>query len=281
VGNDESVAFPIGNTGGSNLDYTVSGEGAGDMTVANAPNGGSVSGFRSTVYSNPATAGNAAQFCADDFTLTQLTTITRVSAEGFTVSGLPLTTASPTLTWSIFADAGGVPAGHPYASSSPATPVWTYTAGVSSSGVTTASGSISLDLVAASQSVRLEPGRYWIVTNTNGTFANRWAHFGTSLGSGGFASITIASNGYGTWVQNNTFAGLAIFVGGIADCGASWLGAATPSGGSVAPAGSESVSIQLLAAALAIGSYRAYLCVSSNDPKYPTKALPFDLTIAP
>ena len=279
AGNNGSTSFNIGNTGGSTLNYTASTSGNGNVDLYNALRGAINSGFRNTIYSDPATAGNNAQFSADDFDLTGATQLTSISTEGFVVSGAAFPGAATSLRWSIYPDAAGVPAGDPQ--SAPGAAVWTYTASPTAAGVSTAGGFISLNLAAAGQNVVLPAGKYWLVVNTAGTFANRWAQFGSATGNGTFMSINVSTTNTGAWAANSAFAGLNMVIRGSVPCGAPWLGTLTPASGSVAPAGAQSTSLTLNSSALAAASYRAYVCVNSNDPARPSVALPVDLTVTP
>ena len=279
-----SVSFTIANTGGSALNYTFTNSGTASGIVTNADNTGIASGFRNTTYTDPATAGSQAQYAADDFVLTESTQITSLFTQGFVVSGAALTTAAVNLTWSIYPDAAGLPAGNPQ--SNPAAAVWTYTSTPAGTGVTVTAGtasSINLNLVAAGQSVTLPPGRYWLVSNTRGTFANRWAQYGSNTASGnsGFASITVATNGTGAWVANPSFAGLSMRVIGNLPCGAAWISGTYATTGTLARGTSRSALTAINTTALAAGSYRANVCVQSNDPLTPSRAIPLSLTVTP
>ena len=279
AGSNGSTSFNIGNTGGSNLNYAIgtNGGGVGTIDLYSALRGAVNSGFRNTVYSDPATAGNNAQFSADDFDLTTTTQITSISTEGFVVSGLAFPGAATSLRWSIYPDAAGVPAGNPQ--SAPGAAVWTYTA--PPTVVNTAGGFISLDLAAASQNVVLPAGKYWLVVNTAGTFANRWAQFGSATGNGTFMSINVSTTNTGAWASNNAFSGLNMVIKGSVTCGAPWIGAITPNSGSVAPSAAQSVSVVLNSSSLAPASYLGYLCMITNDPARPNAALPINLTVTP
>lgn len=274
-----SASFDVRNDGGYPLSWAVDQTGQGLTTVYAADSTGVASGFRNTVYTDPATAGSQAQFAADDFTLTMPTTITSLFAEGFTVSGGAIATVATNLTWSIYPDAGGLPAGNPQTAAGAA--AWTYTATPTATGVTTSGSSgISLDLVAAGQSVTLAPGRYWLVVNTRSTFANRWAQYGSNtVAGGGFASITIATAGTGSWAANNAFPGLAFRVTGTVPCGASWIGGSTPTAGSLSGGASEGITTQLSAVGLAAGSYVGTVCLAANDPVRAKVAEVLNLTV--
>ncbi len=279
TGSNGSTSFNIGNTGGSTLNYIASTTGNATLSVYNALRGAINSGFRNIIYTDPATAGNAAQFSADDFDVTAPTQITSLAAEGFVVSGAAFPGAATNLTWSIYPDAAGVPAGNPQSAAAAA--IWTYTATPTGTGVSTAGGILSLNLTAAGQNVTLPAGKYWLVINTRGTFANRWAQFGSATGSGAFASISVAADGSGAWAANTAFAGLNMIVNGSVACGASWLGSLTPASGAVAPAAAQSTTLTLNSSSLSAASYRAYVCVTSNDPVTPSAALPINLTVTP
>ena len=256
-GSNGSAAFSVGNIGGSVLNYTVATTGTGTTTVVAAPRGAVNSGFRNTIYSDAATAGSAAQFSADDFDLTLSTQITSLSAEGFVVSGAAFPGAATAITWSIYPDAAGVPAGNPQSAAAAA--VWTYTSTPVGAGVGTAGGFLSLNLAAAGQNVTLPPGKYWLVINTSGTFANRFAQFGSASGNGSFYSITVSTVGAGAWTANTAFPGLNMTVRGQAACGAPWFGAVTPASGSITGGSSQATTLGINSAALPAASYAAFL----------------------
>lgn len=274
-----SVSFDLRNDGASPLIYSVDQTGVGGVRVYYADSTGISSGFRNTVYTDPATAGSQAQFAADDFTLPATTTITSIFAEGFVVSGAALTAAATNLTWSIFPDAAGLPAGNPQTDAAAA--VWTYTSTPTGTGVTTGgSNTISLNLVAAGQNVVLPAGRYWLVVNTRGTFANRWAQYASNTGTGGgFASITIATAGTGAWAANTSFPGLSFRVEGSVSCGAPWIGATTPASGTVLAGATQGHTTQLSAVGIAPGTYEGSVCLATNILAQPKIAEFLALTV--
>jgi subtilisin family serine protease len=279
AGNSGSTSFDIGNTGGSSLVYTATTTGNAASTVYRADRGVVGSGFRNTTYTDPATAGANAQYSADDFQVVASTQITGLSAEGFVVSNAAFPGAAVDLTWSIYPDAGGVPAGNP--ATNPGAAVWTYTAAPTAPGVSTAGGVLALNLAAAGQNLVLPPGTYWLVVNTRGTFANRWAQFGSNTGNGSFMSITIDLANAGAWAPNAAFAGLNMRITGQVACGAPWLGVLNPTGGTVAAGAIQPTSIALDASALAAATYGGFVCVNSNDPVSPAVAVPVQLTVTP
>lgn len=277
AGRSGTAAGSVGNAGGSPLAYAVDNTGSGAVTAVARSSDGVTSGFRGTHYSDPATAGAQAQYSADDFTVDRPLQLTALSAPGFVVSGTALTTAATALTWAIYPDAGGLPAGNPTSAASAA--VWSYTAAPTAPGVDVGNAVIALNLPAAGQSVTLPPGRYWLVVSTRGTFANRWAWYGSTAGNGGFASLTVATNGSGAWTANTAFAGLGMTVRGLVPCGAPWIGAVSPPSGSVLPGATQANRVVLSAAGLSPGRQVGYLCVASNDPQTPKAATPVVLTV--
>ena len=280
AGHPGAASFSIQNNGGAQLDYSVDNSGNGKVPVYDANNTGVGTGFRATVYSDPATAGSQAQFSADDINLVATTSIKSIFAQGFIVSGAAIPAATTALRWSIYPDAGGLPAGNPQ--SNPGTALWTHTTTAAGAGVTITGGNMKLDLAAAGQSISLPPGRYWVVVNTNGTFANRWAWYGSNTGTGGgFASITVATNGTGNWAANTAFAGLSMTIEGEVACGASWIGATTPGSGTVLGGQSQAVQTALSTTGMSPGNYVGAVCVASNDPVRPKVAEILRLTLTP
>ncbi len=277
-----SVYFPVSNTGGSTLTYNFVNSGTGAQRLVDATSQGVASGFRSTTYTDPATAGSQGQYAADDFVITQNTQITALSSQGFVVSGTVLTSAATNLTFSIYPDAAGLPAGNPQ--TNPAAALWTYTTTPTGPGVTTVGSSdIQLNLVAAGQNVNLPPGRYWLVINTRGTFANRFAWYGSNTASGnnGFASLTVATNGTGNWVANPSFPGLTMRIVGNVPCGAPWISGTYAASGSLARGTSVQAMTVVYGTGLAPGSYAGNVCITTNDPILPSLAMPLNVTVTP
>lgn len=277
-----SVYFPVSNTGGSNLTYSFTNSGTAAQRLIDANSQGVASGFRSTTYTDPATAGSQAQYAADDFVIEQNTQITTLYSQGFVVSGTALTSAATNLTFSIYPDAGGLPAGNPQ--TNPAAAVWTYTTTPIGAGVTTVGSSdIQLDLVAAGQNVNLPPGRYWLLINTRGTFANRFAWYGSNTASGnaGFASLTVATNGTGNWVANPSFPGLTMRIVGNVPCGAPWISGTYAASGTLARGASVQAMTVVYGTGLAPGNYAGNVCVTTNDPVTPSLAMRLNLTVTP
>lgn len=280
VGGTGFANFRIDNLGGSRLDYTIDNTGQGLRTLLDAQRGAVSSGFRATTYTDPATAGSAAQFSADDFTVTENTRIVTLFTEGFVSSNQPLATTATSLTWTLFRDSGGNPEGNPQAS--PGVAVWSYTAAPTAAGVTITGANIGLNLTTAGQNVDLLPGRYWLVVSARSSFANRWVWFASNTGDNVFRTITVTTAGAGAWTAGTGFAGLAWNVGASNACGAPWIGAPVSAMGRVNPgAVGNNAQVQLNAAGLSAGTHVGYICVASNDPAKPKVAARVTLTVTP
>lgn len=280
VGGSGFANFRIDNLGGSRLDYTIDNTGQGMRTLLDAPRGAISSGFRSTSYTDPATAGSAAQFSADDFTVTEATRIVSLYTEGFVSSNQPLATTATSLTWTLFRDSGNNPEGNPQAS--PGVAVWSYTSAPTAAGVAITGANIGLNLTAAGQNVDLLPGRYWLVVHARSSFANRWVWFASNSGDNVFRTIAVSTAGAGAWSAGTGFAGLAWNVGVSNACGAPWIGAPVSAMGRVNPgAVGNNAQVQLNAAGLSAGTHVGYICVASNDPVKPKVAARVVLTVTP
>lgn len=270
-----TAAFAVGNTGGSRLSFSVDNTGTATVNISSSLPTTAGSGYRSTRYTD--TTSPQGQYASDDFTLTASTRLTALVADGFVVSGLTLPAVSTQLTWSVYADNSGVPAGNP--ETGPA-PVWSFAASPTGTGVTTTNGTIALNLVSAGQNVTLPAGHYWLVVNARTAFANRWIWFASDTGSGSPLAVVTPTTS-STWTSVTAFPGLSAMIDGSVPCGASWIGAATPTSGQVNPAGSTSVQVQINATGLAPGAYSGYACVATNDPLKPKAAVRIALTVTP
>ncbi len=278
-----SAEFKLSNSGGATTTFALDRTGTAERNAVTNSDVGIASGFRSTTYTDPATAASQAQYAADDFVVAEPTTLTNIRTTGFVVSGAALSTAATNLTFSIYPDASGLPAGNPQTNAAAA--LWTYTTTPAGAGVTvTGANVIALNLQAAGQNVTLPPGRYWLLVNTRGTFANRFAQYGSNQSSGNanFASITVATNGTGNWVANPSFPGLSMRIDGNVPCGgASWAARRFPASGSIVPGRTQDASLLVTAGGLVAGTYTSNLCVDSNDPTRPAIAVPITLTVTP
>ncbi len=271
----------IDNAGGSPLDYSVDAAGTGARVLADVSRGAVDSGYRSTTYTNPTTAGYAAQFAADDFVVGQTTQLTALFTEGFVISNQDLPAITTSITWSLFPDAGGMPAGDPL--TTPNLAVWSYTAAPTAPGVSAAGEDIGLDLAAAGQDVSLSPGRYWLVVSVSTSFANRWVWYASEGGNAPFMTASVSVDGTASgWEAAEGFAGLSMRIAGLVPCGAPWIGPPNIGAtGVLEPGASRTLRFPFDATGLSAGEHVGNICVASNDPSLPRAAVPVVFTVTP
>ena len=269
------VDFSIGNTSAAPLEFRVDNTGSASRSLVDASAEGVSSGFRSTVYTDPASAGLPAQFSSDDFTLAESTRLSKLFSAGFVSSGQPLASTAASLNWSVYADNAGSPGSHPLAGNA----LWSFTAAPNAAGVSVQGADITLDLAAAGQSLELAPGRYWLVVSARSSFANRWVWFASNTGDSQFRTIAPDAGGAGAWVAGAGFAGLAYRVEGQSACGAPWIGAPQRAFGRVPGKASFANRVRISTAGLAPGAHSGYVCVASDDPLRPKVALRVALTV--
>ncbi|GAB3739326.1 hypothetical protein GCM10028794_22910 [Silanimonas algicola] len=259
------------------VDFSTRTTGTGTGAVVAQSGAGAQSGYATGRYSDL----GIGQFAADDFVVTQPTTLSSITNEGF-VLGTGTIPATTVIGWSIFADAGGVPAGDP--DTSPNAAVWRYAAPANSPGISTAGGVLRLNLAAAGQSVTLQPGRYWLVPQVNAVFANRFAWFFSQQGNGTAPRTIVPSNPApdNVWATPaGAPAGLAFTLNGTVSCGAPWISSVLPVSGRAAAGAPATVTVNVNTAGLAPGSYSGFVCLGSNDPARASATVRVNLTVTP
>lgn len=264
----------IANVGGSPLTWT---EGTtanrGATVIWDQPESGTQG-----IVSDFSIAQDGGAYTANDFVITADTTLASIQVYGFDNSNT--LAAQPEITWEIYPDAGGEPAGNPQ--TAPGSVLWSYSAAPTAAAVDITDNNIGLDLDAAGETVNLTPGTYWLVvfpTYTGNITAGtdpRWNWFQADVvGTGSkliaptlFGNITTwtltGAGGLGTAINDTAFTLTGTGGGGV-ECGADWL-SINPTGGTVAPAGDETVTVSMDPAGLDAGTYEANLCIDSNDP---------------
>ncbi len=259
------------------VDFSTRNTGTGIGAIVAQSSVGATSGYATGRYSDL----GIGQYAADDFVLTQATTLSSIANEGF-VLGTGVISPTTVIGWSIFADAGGVPAGDP--ETSPNAAVWRYSAAANSAGISTNGGVLRLNLAAAGQTLTLQPGRYWLVPQVNAPFANRFAWFFSQQGNGTAPRTIVPSNQPPTnaWITPaNAPAGLAYTLNGTVNCGAPWLGGVAPTSGRAAAGAPATLSFSVNTAGLVPGSYAGFICLNSNDPNRAGATVRVNLTVTP
>lgn len=263
AGQSGQVDFTVSNLGGPGLDYAVDESASAPRKVVRIPREGVTSGFRSSFYTDQ----GIGQYAADDFTLEETLTLGHLVTEGFTLAQ-PVSTAA-SITWTLFPDAGGVPAGNP--ETDPGTAVWRYTAAPNAPGVDTTGNTIRLDLEAAGQSLTLPPGTYWLVVHADTSFADRWVWYAANQASGHPSRAITPSTG--TWGATGAFPSLAFEVDGQVQCGTPWIVSVVPMAGSLGAGEEDRLTVTVDSSGLSAGRHAGYVCVASNDPERPTAAV--------
>lgn len=243
----------------------------------------------SGVRSSRSTTQHGGVYTANDFRLRARTALTTIRTPGL-AQAAPLT--SQPITWAIYPDQDGAPAGDPELRPSGA--LWTHTTPANGAGVTVEDGTITLDLAAAGQHVDLPAGVYWL--SVFPTYANsvtgsaaHWRWLQATRGDLGAKLISPVIYGVSAWspisVIGVSFDDTAFTIegriGGTGiDCAAPWLQLA-PSSGEVPGSSARQVALRLDPRQLAPGTHTASLCLDSNDPYQPTLIVPVTFTVDP
>jgi hypothetical protein len=276
----------ITNTANPTLNWTVVTSGQQPVTPFNVS---SVSnGFQAGLYNgfNPVRG----YYWSQNFDVTNATRISTLRANGFTLPGATALSAANTsaVTFSVYADNGGLPAGAPEGFGS--APLWTFSGAIgAANGITTTGGALQLNLNAANvvgSPLNLNPGRYWMTVfpTLNGNGAQTadnplWAWFvsaDTPVGN--------VPRLYAPWANptelttGNNLNMLSGLVQGTVQCTLpSWVDVPTTSG-SIA-SGSQVIQVNLDPSSLVAGTYSANLCISSNATTRPVVVVPVTLIV--
>lgn len=277
AGTSMTAPLTVSNTGGGTLTWNFTTTGA--LTVWNQPKnltGGIVSDF--------SIADNGGGFTAADFAVTGGSKdITKITTFGFDNTSSLL--AQPKITFRIYSDAAGLPSGNP--DTGTGTPVWTYDSAPNGAGVTVAgTGDITLDLVAAGQTLNLPVGTYWLTVFPTYTGAigpagsARW-NWSQALLQAGPGVLTGNEFGVANWTALQglvNWPDVAFNIQGAIPCGAPWLSFAPTSGSDVGGANTPIVAT-FNSTGLAVGTYTANACIASNDAATSLVVVPVTLTV--
>jgi hypothetical protein len=268
----------ISNIGNPTLNWSVTTTGTAQVTPLNTTTSGS--GELGGYY----TGDMEGDYISQNFDTLGATHITTLRANGFTLpGGSSLTTANtPGVTFSIYADNAGEPAGAPEAFGS--TPVWTYSSTIGAgTGITTTGGNLQLNLAAAGvPSLDLPPGRHWMTvypTITGSSASLLWAWRSSPDAQIGSAPVV-----YAPYFDNANFlpisaTAMSAFVQGTVSCALpSWVNLTTSSG-SLGLGGSQMIPVEFNAAGLSAGTYTATLCIGSNATNIATVVVPLTFTV--
>ncbi len=276
AGESAQVVVTASNVGpGSDLTVSSSTAATSLRAVVNSPRDGTNFGF----FSSFSTDTDIRQYASDDFTVATAANIGRIVTQGFTLAAsLDSATA---LTWSIYPDAGGVPAGNPQTASSAA--IWTYRTAPGSAGLSivtnrlTRINTLSLSLADAGQNLSLTPGTYWLIVHTDTLFANRWVWYSVASQIGNRSVSFNAATGSWTPTAAPTL-GLAFSVDENVSC-APWIKSIQPASVKFLPGMPQPLTVTIDATGLAPGNYVGYACLLSTDPTNPTPTVQVSLNV--
>ncbi|MBL0163679.1 MAG: S8 family serine peptidase [Xanthomonadales bacterium] len=275
-----STDMTIGNIGNPTLNWSVLTTGTAQVTPLNTAISGN--GQQAGYYS----AVSEGYYWLQNFDIGGATHVTTLLANGFVYPSGTLTTANtPSVTFSVYANNAGVPAGAPEGFG--AAPVWTYTSTIgtaATTGITATSGNIQLTLSAPGvPSLDLPSGRYWMtVSPTMNTAAANplWAWRTSADPQVGNQPVLYAP--FDDPLNFQTDPGtlnMSAFVQGTVSCVLpSWVNV-TPNSGSLGLSGSEIVPVVFDATGLVAGTYKATLCIGSNATNAATVAVPLAFTV--
>jgi len=246
---------------------------------------------------------NGGFYQAEDFISPDNATLRSIDVEGFmTGTGGTLQATATQITFKLYSDAAGKPAGHPEAGTGGELYSCTRTpSGVNSAGLTfrsTDGALFGLNLNdAATAGCPAPPAltagvRYWALaypTVPGTSTARRWilGRATTHTGLPGMSLTSTALGGTAAWTALAPVAGpppslesLAVSVTTNVNCGMPWL-SASPNAGTLGVGGSDTAVVTADASALALGTYRGFVCVDSNgtDADEPKTAVLFSLDV--
>lgn len=289
AGGTTTATFNVRNLGNAGLTWNLL-AGTNPVPVVNqAPD--TRDGLVSSLYAD----ANSGAFVGDDVVLDQPTSFRTLSVPGFLFAnfGDTVDMYASSITWSIYADAGGKPAGHPGDGSAP---LWTLNLPVDAPGVDLSANALDVDLAAAGATLDLGAGKYWLVaypvfdshtvngvgvmwfrflmgvqTNGMGQAYNNDPEFGGDPGTAAWEGISTSWDGH----YDAAMIGTA-----DRQCTPAWATPATTSG-AVGAGATQNVDLTIDASGLAAGEHVGQLCVASNDPAKPITLIPIRLNVTP
>ncbi len=276
---------------GADLNWSF---GSGDVSVVYAEQaddtGAITDGIVSGFFIQENTGAGAGAYSADDFVLTQDASIETMFFEGF-ANGTTLDLTSTAIQLQIFADAGGVPDGHPEDGLDSA--LFALDIPIADASLDLTDNNIGIDIMAANGGAPLDlpAGTYWVsvfpTQDILSADAERWAWFAAGPDVNGAPSQLISPllfGGIADWggvaglTGEPNFEQLRFNIAGSSSCGAPWI-TTSSAGGTIVPGADEDVIVTLDATGLVAGVYTATLCVESNDPDEPQILVPVTMTV--
>ncbi len=287
------------NDGNPTLIWSADTVGLGLVPLLRQTNNGA-NGFSTNFYAGHTPPGGV--YTSDDFTPAGPTTLRRINVEGFmTGTGTQALNALATqITFKIYNDGAGVPAGNPEAGAGGEVYSCTRTPGPpNNAGLTfqSADGAFfELNLANATgcpAAPALSAGtRYWVAVFPRvpgNNLARRWVWFRATAEAGNPA-VLISPQGVTTpptppppttWTAVAPVAAFATSLEGQVQCGAPWFNL-TPAGASLGVGASTNVTVNIDSTSLAPGNHTGFACIDTNgtDPDEPKVVVPINLTVS-
>ncbi|MCF6299674.1 MAG: S8 family serine peptidase [Proteobacteria bacterium] len=279
VGGSDNQIINISNSGlVADLNWTIAGTGSVPNYTINQPGI-----FTNTSLSTQITPfGGAGVYTADSFVVAgDNNLIETISFQGVTNGNL--LADSTAVTVSIYADNNGVPAGNPVIGNE----VFTISLAPDDPNLDlgNGSGSINFDILGANGAgVELPAGTYWITAFPTVSNTNFWFMFkGVDITPGNAQLIDpsdLFGGGFVNWTDRGpVFAGMAYSLSNELNCGAPWLSASINSGATAATTNVD-VTVTMDSTGLAVGVYRAAICINTNDFDRPLMSVPVIMAVS-
>lgn len=274
-------------TAGADLNWTISEAAIPGFGLVDRPQS-STSGFLSDLF----TPDSAGVYILDDLPVNVNAAIDTMTFSGF-VNNQDIGDIASAVTLQIYADAAGVPAGHP--DDGLDSFVFELSLPVGDPNLDLTNDFITFDLASALGSgLELPNGSYWItvfpVNDAAFGVTDRWNWFTgdidnatdtlfidpSDLFNAGFTSYADLATALG----NAAFASMAYSATGDLFCGAPWLTySATSNPGGTSPGSSDLVTVTFDSTGLAAGDYVANVCITSDDSDEGLVVIPVSLTV--
>ncbi len=228
--------------------------------------------------------GGGGIYPADSFNVTEGSVIENVSISGVSNGGGNLLDDASEVTVTIYADAGGVPAGHPEDGLDSDVFSLTLPVGDPSLDLDGGSGFVGVDILAANGvGLELPAGQYWVlvyptVLNNNIFF---WTQ-GEDVSPGNVFRIDPNGllGGATDWEELTDVAALNVTLSNELTCGAPWLSASLTSD-ATGPGADVDVTVSLDSTGLAEGTYRAAVCIENDDFDNSLISIPVTMIVGP
>lgn len=296
VGTDPvNIPVTISNAGNPTLNWSEDAVGLGTIPVLAQPNN-ATNGFSMGFFLNQAPAP-AGIYGADDVNPADTVVLRTIRAEGFLTGAPanPLQTQAQSITFRVYADNAGVPAGNPDAGA--AGEIWSCNrtpTGPNSAGLSFLSTDGALFQVDAANATGCPPpptlnagSKYWVsvtphVNSNSGQ--RRWVWFRSTLAASGspWQRISPVILTIPAWTPpaappNDAF---AMSITGDAQCGAPWMNL-TPDGAALGIGEQTDATLTIDPTGLTPGVYRAFLCLDTagSDPDEAKPVVPVTITV--